>query len=151
MAVHVPAPENPSHARGFSLAETAGALLILAVAILGISALHLESKQINNALELHDQAVSLAEQMTNRIKSNPDPKARYETAVGIICKPSKVDAIRAPLMDVACWQLQVAEDLPSGTGRIVRDSEDSQTLYTIIVSWYEPERGTASYVARIGR
>jgi type IV pilus modification protein PilV len=151
MAVHVLAPENPRIVRGFTLAETAGALLILAVAVLGISALHLESKQINNTLELHDHAVSLAEQMAARIRSNTDPKARYETAVGVICKPSKLDVAHAPLMDVACWQLQVAEELPSGTGRISRDSETGPSLYTITVSWSEPERGTASYVARIDR
>lgn len=151
MAAHAPAPENPRHARGFTLAETAGALLIMAVAILGISGLHLESKQINNTFELHDHAIRLAEQMAARIKSNPDAKARYETAVGVICKPSKNNAIRAPLMDVACWQVQVAEELPSGTGRIARDSDDGKNLYTITVSWSEPERGTASYVARISR
>ena len=136
--------------RGFTLAETAGALLMLAVAILGIAALHLENREIHDTLDLHDRASALAAEMSGKISANKDTKARYETAVGIVCPPEKVRTRAAtPLQEVACWQDKVAAQLPSGTGRIGRESNGGQSDYTITVSWSQPGAGTASFVERL--
>jgi Tfp pilus assembly protein PilV len=134
---------------GFTLAETAGALLMLAVAILGIAALHLENRQIHDTLDLHDRAIALAIEMSGKISANKDAKARYETAVGIVCPPEQLRARNTPLQEVACWQDKVAAQLPSGTGRIGRESNAGQLDYTITVSWSQPGAGTASFVARL--
>ena len=137
------------HTHGFTLAETAGALLMLAVAILGIAALHLENREIHDTLDLHDRAIALATEMSAKISANKDAKARYETAVGIVCPPEKARTRATPLQEVACWQDKVATQLPSGTGRIGRESNAGLSDYTITVSWSQPGAGTASFVARL--
>jgi type IV pilus modification protein PilV len=132
--------------RGFTLAETLGALMILAMVVLGISALHLENRRLAKGVDLRDRAALLAAEMSAQIRAERDPKTRYETAIGITCN-SPATKTNATLKSVACWQEKVAAELPSGSGRITRELNGTTPVYTIMVSWSQPRTGTASYVA----
>jgi len=136
---------------GFTIAEVLGALLILAVSIIGIVALHLEGQRAATLRDPHARARTLATEMAKRVRLDKDRRVRYETAIGIACRPGKTfrRAADAALNEVACWEDKVESELPNGVGTISHDSSVAPTAAVITVSWSQSGAANASYVVRV--
>jgi Tfp pilus assembly protein PilV len=140
-------PFKIAHQRGTSLIEGVLAVLLTASLVIGIATIYAGSEKTARGGRLHREAVELAEQMAKRIRSASDPRANFETRIGITCSGTK-DAIERT---VACWQEQVATQLTNGSSGISLDTSTTPPEYIIVVNWAEPRTGTASYVMRVAR
>jgi type IV pilus assembly protein PilV len=137
--------------RGFTLAEVVAALIIIAIALLGISALYVEHTETTREAEPRIRAAELAEQMANRIRANAAGRTGYASVVGVVCnkgaEPKRAEDAAA--LEAACWSEQVAAELPSGLGSITRDLSTTPPTYVVAVSWSPAQGGAASYVIRV--
>lgn len=137
--------------RGFNIVEIIAALLVMAVAIVGIAALYSDQAHIPADARLPLRASELAEQMAERIRATPEGRDGFATTVGVICndkaKP-RTPQDKAALI-AACWEDEVESSLPSGLGSISRDTSMTPASYVVAVSWSAPGTGAASYVTRV--
>lgn len=142
---------TPRRARGFNIVEILAALLVIAVAIVGIAALYSDQTHLPDDARLPLRAAELAEAMAERIRTTPEGRDGFATTVGIICDAKA----KAPLPQdkaaqiAACWEDEVENALPSGLGSISRDTSMSPASYIVAVSWSAPDAGAASYVTRV--
>jgi len=136
---------------GFTLVEILVALLIIGIAIIGIAALYTDTTGNARESEPRLRAAELAEQIAARINANPAGRTGYASVVGVVCdrdaKPKRAEDSAA--VEAACWHDEVAEQLPSGTGSVTRDTTTTPPTYVIAVSWSPQEGGAASYVIRV--
>ena len=83
--------------RGFTLVEAMVALIVLSVGLLGIAALYVETLRANRTSLYRTQAVNMATDIGDRMRSNRNPAAAY--ACGSPCDPtaggSAIEADRA--------------------------------------------------------
>ncbi len=137
--------------RGFNIVEVLAALLVMAVAIVGIAALYSDQAHIRADARLPLRAAELAEGMAERIRNTSEGRDGFATTVGVICdsnaKP-KLPQDQAALI-AACWEDEVESALPSGLGSISRDTSMTPASYVVAVSWSAPGSGAASYVTRV--
>jgi type IV pilus assembly protein PilV len=144
---------KPNANGGFTLIEVLVALVILAVGLLGIAALYVDSLRASRTALLRTQAIAIASDLADRIRANRDactaagcayvgvfngsegraPIASCETTVG--CLPEQLAA-----NDITRWSQGAAMLLPgfSGTIDFVAGPPNQ---YTITVSWTEPNEG----------
>jgi type IV pilus modification protein PilV len=145
---------GPRGARGFTIAEIAAALLVIAVGIIGIAALYSDQVHTTDDTQLHMQAETLADAIAVRILATDAEHGRpgFATTIGVVCNPDAKPklAIDVAAQEAACWQDEVEQKLPSGLGSITRDPSTNPVSYIVAVSWSPPGSGTASYVIRVG-
>jgi type IV pilus modification protein PilV len=145
---------EPRRARGFTIAEIAAALLVIAVGIIGIAALYSDQVHTTDDTELRLQAQKLADEIAARILATDADKGRsgFATTIGVVCNPDAKPklAIDVAAQEAACWQDEVEQQLPSGLGSITRDPSTDPVTYIVAVSWSAPGSSTASYVIRVG-
>ncbi|HWK50945.1 MAG TPA: hypothetical protein VNR40_13720 [Steroidobacter sp.] len=139
------------YARGFNIVEILAALLVMAVAIVGIAALYSDQTHIPADARLPLRAAELAEQMAERIRVTPEGRDGFATTVGVICseKARTRTAQDKAAQIAACWEDEVESSLPSGLGSISRDTSLTPASYIVAVSWSAPGAGAASYVTRV--
>lgn len=142
---------NRRHARGFNIVEILAALLVMAVAIVGIAALYSDQTHIPPDARLPLRAAELAEHMAQRIRSTTDGRDGFATTVGVICdEKAKTPSPQDKASQIAaCWEDEVERALPSGLGSISRDTAMTPASYVVAVSWSAPGTGAASYVTRV--
>lgn len=141
-------------ARGFTLIEALVALVVLSIGMLGIAGLYLESLRSGRVTILRSQAVTLASDLADRIRSNRGGAAAYDDAVsgagalsadctdgGVGCTPEEMAA-----NDKAEWLAAIAAALPSGAATVAVDPATAPATYTITVTWVEPGIGPQNYV-----
>lgn len=116
--------------RGFSLVEALIALIVLAIGLLGIAGLYVETLRASRSALFRTQAVTLAADLADRIRANRQPANAY-TGGG---------ANALAVTDLAAWNAAVAATLPDGAGEIrFRDALGiAPPAYMIRVSWTEP-------------
>ncbi|MGB5146969.1 MAG: type IV pilus modification protein PilV [Porticoccaceae bacterium] len=153
-----------SRARGATLIEVLIAVLVLAVGILGLMGLQINGKRTNYAALQRSAAVSLAQDMMNRMRANPNVAptvtfldTNYDTGSytgdgvggGTITTTPKdcavVDAACSPTQlaayDLWAWEKQLDDAVTSNglinpTGCIDVDlSAADGSLVTVIVAW----------------
>lgn len=148
MLLHKPPSSRP---RGATLVEVLVALLILSVGLLGIAALYVDNLRNGRTGVLRTQASALAADMAERIRTNRLGGASFARVTGQRCQdlPDTASANDVAANEVACWQDEVANALPNGTGIVARDTTTLPATYTVTVSWSETGAGTASYVVRV--
>ena len=130
---------------GFTLVEVLVALVVLAVGMLGMSALLLEGLRGSRIALEHTQAVNLAADMAERMRANRAAARAYDT----------VDGTPDPELDAACesaadpcepvalagndlrrWLGAVAAALPDGRGEIeVEPIDPAAHRGTVTVRW----------------
>lgn len=66
--------------QGFSFLEVLVAMLILGVAVMGFAGLQVRALQSTGVAHVRSQAMTLASEMTERIRANPSALATYTTA-----------------------------------------------------------------------
>jgi type IV pilus assembly protein PilV len=142
---------GPQRERGFNIVEILAALLVMAVAIVGIAALYSDQTHIPADARLPLRAAELADQMAERIRATVDGRDGFATTVGVICngKAKTRTAQDKAAQIAACWEDEVESSLPSGLGSISRDTSMTPASYVVAVSWSAPGTGAASYVTRV--
>lgn len=142
--------------RGFTMVEVLVALAVLAVGLLGIAALYLDSLRAGRTAIYRTQAVNAAADLADRIRANRDVPVSYETAIGDAVTPvttclTTAGCSRTELAqhDLAEWKTQLATLLPEGDGS-VDATVASPNAYVITVQWTEPGvDGALSYTLRV--
>ena len=128
--------------RGFSLIEVLIALIILSVGMLGIAGLYVQSMQAGRTSMFRHNAVTLAGDIADRIRSNPSAGAAYTAAAGadnncidggVNCTPAQMAA-----QDIQLWQEQADSSLPNGEVTVALDNGVVPPSYQITVGWDEP-------------
>lgn len=132
---------------GFTMVETLVALVVLAIGLLGIAALLLKSLQSGRTATYRTQAVNLAADLADRIRSNRTAGNAYATLFGDM--PAVVgtcdttggcsDASLAAT-DLARWKDRLDELLPDGQGQVAvvaPVAAGEPTNYTVTVRWTE--------------
>lgn len=130
--------------RGFTMVEVLVALAVLAVGLLGIAALYLDSLRAGRTAIYRTQAVNVAADLADRIRSNRDVPANYETAIGetvsaVTACETAAGCTRAEMAqnDLAEWKAQLAALLPDGDGSVAV-TPGSPSAYVITIQWNEP-------------
>lgn len=115
--------------RGFTLVEVLIALIVLSIGLLGIAAMYVETLRANRSALYRTQAISLASDLADRIRSNRTPTNNY-TGAGVNARA---------IADLTEWTDAIEAALPEGEG-VVRFRAGTATTpaqYMIQVSWAE--------------
>jgi type IV pilus assembly protein PilV len=136
---------------GFTLVEVLAALVIMAVGMLGVAGLFVESLRMGQMSVAHTNAVGLAASFADRIRANPTAVDAYTGAVAgnaiagtaanncingnADCSPNQMAG-----EDWFWWYEDVKAQLPTGREATVEVVENAPvSVYTIVLQW--PERG----------
>jgi type IV pilus assembly protein PilV len=146
--------------RGFSMVEALVALVILSVGLLGIATLFIEGMSSNRSAVYRSQAVHLAADLAERIRSNRDgsyslepdgePALQHCIAAGLGCTP-----LALAQDDLSRWLVAIHDTLPGDgeqtpRGTVSVDTSTTPFTYTLTISWSEPGvAGPLSYVLDI--
>jgi len=146
---------------GASLIEVLVAMVILATGLLGMVGLQTTSLRNTQDAYLRTQATLFAEDMAERMRSNPQGvvsggyTAASGTASSACLSTPGCSANAMALHDLADWQTSLAFALPSGAGRVCTDStpedgtvaapacDGSGELVTVKIWWDGDRDGTA--------
>ena len=136
---------------GFSLVETMVALVVLAVGMLGIAGLYVTTLRSGGEAIYRMQAVNLAADLADRIRTNRGATVAYAGAAAdnncygagaVDCAPALMAA-----NDLFVWQQQLAAILPGGNGAVVvAPAAAPPFTYTITINWTESGGVASSYV-----
>lgn len=123
---------------GASLVEVMVALFVLAIGLLGILAMQSKSMQFNQSAHIYSQAIYLANDMAERIRSNIDADARKNYAMAQMpaaasenCQTSACSGDQLVDWDKYTWSENVKRFLPSGQAEIEAEADH----YKIIVKF----------------
>jgi type IV pilus assembly protein PilV len=140
--------------RGFSMVEMMVALLVLSVGMLGVASLFATSLNSGSSAISRMQAVSLANDLADRIRANPTAGAAYQgAAANNNCVGGAMGATTCIPADMAAndlyvWNQQIANAWPGGTASgavtaVAVGGATSLFTYTIQVTWKEPGQSQA--------
>lgn len=137
-------------ASGFSIVEALVALVVLSVGMLGIAALYVESLRAGRSAIYRTQAVNLAADMADRIRSNREQPNAWELSAtanpatqGCVAGTINCDPAELAQDDQARWRAAIQNQLPGDgadtpNGIIEVDDAVVPNQYTITVMWSEP-------------
>ena len=133
---------------GFTLIEVLVAMVVMAIGMLGIAGMYVHSLQAGRTSQLRTQAVTLASDVADRIRANPQGGIAY---IGAGANNNCDDAAPCTALDLAqydiwLWNQQRDLSMPMGTAVTVRydDTVAGQPpIYTVRVAW--PEAGEAPF------
>lgn len=112
---------SKSQQNGSSLVEVMVALFVLAIGLLGVLAMQSKSMQFNQSAHTYSQAVYLANDIAERIRSNLESTVDYATATADDnpnCEVSACSAVELAQWDKFTWTENVQKFLPQGSGVI---------------------------------
>jgi type IV pilus assembly protein PilV len=144
-----PFPPFLRHSRGFTMVEALVALVVLAIGLLGIAALYLDSLRAGRTAIYRTQAVNLAADLADRLRANRTAILGYEADFALVIDPATLPACSevAPcadadlaLRDLGLWKAAVAQQLPGGEGQVEVTAPavaDDPAAYVITVRWTE--------------
>ena len=132
---------------GFSMVEVLVALVVLAIGLLGIAALYLNSLQSGRTAIYRTQAINLAADLADRIRMNRTAQAAYNSAfaddpdvVGTCSTIGGCADADLASTDLSNWKDVIADQLPNGEGQVVVTAPvavDEPASYLIVVRWAE--------------
>jgi type IV pilus assembly protein PilV len=132
---------------GFTMVEVLVALVVLAIGLLGIAALYLNSLQAGRTAIYRTQAVNLAADLADRIRANRTAQAAYgtlfadaEAAVANCDLTGGCIDTDLASTDLARWKGTLAQLLPNGQGQVVVTlpvAVGEPTNYVVTVRWAE--------------
>jgi len=142
---------------GFTLVEVMVALVVMAVGMLGIAGLYIESLRSGQMSISYTNAVTLAASMADRIRANATGAGGYAGAAAgngtggtaaNNCVNGNADCSAAQLAldDWFWWYENVKDQMPEGRQASVQVvNAPPVNVYTIVLQW--PERGLAAPVS----
>lgn len=128
--------------RGASLVEVMVALFVLAIGLLGMLALQTKSMQFNQSAYSYSQAVFLASDLAERIRTNPAQAVSY-----IVADDAAVPEFSCSDIDANCsaeeivvhdlfhWKENIDKALPLGEGSVENVNLDGRDFLRITVSF----------------
>lgn len=132
---------------GFTMVEVLVALVVLAIGLLGIAALYLNSLQAGRTAIYRTQAINLAADLADRIRANRTAQAAYGTLFADAeAAVANCDLINGCFdtdlasTDLARWKGTLAQLLPNGQGQVVVTlpvAVGEPTNYVVTVRWAE--------------
>ncbi len=132
---------------GFTMVETLVALVVLAIGMLGIAALYLNSLQAGRTAIYRTQAVNLAADLADQIRSNRTAIAAYGNVyadafveVPACYTTAGCTATELATSDLSRWKADIAQLLPNGQGQVVVTppvGAGEPAGYVITVQWAE--------------
>lgn len=151
--------------RGASLVEVMVALFVLAIGLLGILAMQTRAMQFNQSAHVYSQAVYLANDMAERIRSNPNLIENYVLAAtneppdATNCDEVACNTGQLVVWDQSRWVARIVASLPGGQGQIERVGTENAVI--IRVSFDDsraepadaqgaPRQVTQTYSVRVG-
>jgi type IV pilus assembly protein PilV len=131
--------------RGFTLIEVLIAMLIVAIGVLGITALQFKGLQYNQNASFRTQVSVLAYDISERMRTNAANAVAYADAITDYLVPAVEPSgcVHAGAFstgvtnDVNCWKQQLYQALPPGSTASV--SDDGDGLYTVTIGWFDRE------------
>ena len=144
-----PVKRPPALLRGFSLVEMMVALVVLSVGMLGVASLFATSLRSGSSAIARMQAVSLANDLADRIRANRTAGAAYQgAAANNNCVGGAIGATKCAPADMAAndldvWNQQITAAWPGGGAvgqvTVTAVAGTNMSTYTVQISW--PERG----------
>ena len=132
---------------GFTMVEVLVALVVLAIGLLGIAALYLNSLQSGRTAIYRTQAVNLAADLADRIRMNRTAQAAYatlfadvEASVPACATTGGCSDAEMASNDLNTWKAALNQRLPNGEGQVavvLPAGTGEPTTYTITVRWDE--------------
>jgi len=132
---------------GFTMVEVLVALVVLAIGLLGIAALYLNSLQAGRTAVYRTEAVTLAADLADRIRMNRTAQGAYgtlfadtEVAVPACATTGGCSDADLAATDLSNWKATVAQLLPNGQGQVAVTlpvAIDEPTTYVVTVRWAE--------------
>ena len=137
--------------RGFSLVEVMVALAILSVGALGMAGLQTVTVRINNTALVESQAATLAQDLMERVRANPDGdySSTFETTASTLTScsgtNSNCNTTAMANYDLMAWQCALGTassvcgasgiegQLPNGAGSVTV----AGNIYTISIRWFD--------------
>ena len=148
-----------SRQSGFTMVEVMVALVVLAIGLLGIAALLLKSLQAGRTATYRTEAVNLAADLADRIRSNRTAQAAYgtlfadvEAPVGACDTTGGCSDADLASTDLARWKATIGNLLPNGQGQVVVTmpvAAGEPTNYLVSIQWTE-QGEVAPVVFQIG-
>jgi type IV pilus assembly protein PilV len=129
--------------RGVGIVESMVAMLVLSIGLLGVAGLFVESVKSGRTALIRTQAVSLVNDMGDRIRANRTARARREVVAGA------ANALQGCVVTNSCTDLQLAEDdlarwVASAQAQLPRDAAGNPATTTIVftpgASLRDPDR-----------
>ena len=142
-------PARP--AAGFGLIETLVALCVVSVGLLGLLQLHLAALRVNRAAMHVGQAVTLSEDLAERLRANRDPADAYDC--GGRCGAG-AGGNSVAITDLQAWLTAIAARLPEGDGAVIYQAAAAgmPAQYLVTVSWTDASSGgRAAHALRVER
>lgn len=132
---------TPLRSKGFTLIEVLIAMLILAIGVLGISALQYKGLQYNLNARYRTQINYLAYDIMDRMRLNKANAAEYATNLSSYTVPTSAPTgcnetgttSVGRANDLACWKSLLYRDLPPGS--VAKITNNGGGLYTISIIW----------------
>jgi type IV pilus assembly protein PilV len=137
--------------RGISMVESLVALVIISVGMLGIAGMYLSSLQAGRSANLRVQAVNLATDMADHIRSNQRGRSFYKATSAdkgeskdcstLTCTPENVAK-----NDIYVWKQAISAALPANANGqlkftdVANDADGNRTpdAIEVLVTWREP-------------
>lgn len=141
--------------RGSSLIEVMVSLFVLAIGLMGILAMQVKSVQFNKSAESYTKAMTLANDIAERIRINPKNVSAYASTTlpeqpPTTCFTADISAAACSADDLVNWDLYqwnetLKQSLPAGAGSIATKTLGTTDYLQIIVSFDDSRsEGTAT-------
>lgn len=121
--------------RGLSLIEVLVAIFILAVGLLGLAAMQLQSLKFTQGSQWRSQANFLAYDIVERVRANRSNVSSYVIAMDTTTQESGTSVAEN---DLITWRNQLAETIPGGRGSVAWD--DGALQLTVVIEGDDQER-----------
>lgn len=143
--------------RGLTLLESLVALVVLALAVLGMLGVQMRTMAETQTGVRRAQAVRLIEDLSERLKSNPGAQASLDSykadwndsiTAAADCSTTSFTPVQLASWDLKQWRSNVAETLPMGQAAtfVSTDTTDpgARRMLGVMVAWRANERDVAA-------